>query len=76
VRSLHSGGDKAKGEVTRPQFIAVRPFRLYATTYFQESLVYLSYCNNLSSSHIVLSSKSHDVYEFISNKILLYMFFC
>ena len=26
------------------------------------TIVYLSYCNILSSSHIVLSSKSHGVY--------------
>ncbi len=32
------------------------------------TIVYPSYCNILSSSHIVLSSKSHDVCGFISNK--------
>jgi len=33
------------------------------------TIVHLRYCNILSSSHIVLSSKSHGVYEFISNKV-------
>ena len=31
------------------------------------TIVYLSYCNILSSSHIVLSSKSHGVCKFIAN---------
>ena len=36
--------------------------RGYSKNHKFMTIVYLSYCNILSSSHIVLSSKSHGVY--------------